>query len=82
MQPGPGKLRVFYLSENDVKKQIWIAIATDITKKRLHLDHHNLLEVLNILSPSMFESISENQVLTPPTPDSDKKYSSSQLAVH
>ena len=43
-------------SENAVKTQIWIAISTyvliAIAKKRLHLDHHNLYEiVLSIPTP-------------------------------
>jgi hypothetical protein len=53
-----------------VKTQIWIAVSTHlliaITKKRLHLDHHSLYEILQILSLSMFETIPINQLLTPP----------------
>jgi hypothetical protein len=32
----------------------------------LHLDHHSLYEILQILSLSMFETIPINQLLTPP----------------
>jgi hypothetical protein len=62
-------------SENAVKTQIWIAIshlrADRHCKKRLHLDHHSLYEILQILSLSMFETIPINQLLTPPSTDSD-----------
>ena len=45
------RIKVFFgTSENAVKTQIWIAISTyvliAITKKRLHLDHHSLYEVI------------------------------------
>ena len=54
----------FGTSENAVKTQIWIAISTyvliAIAKKRLHLDHYSLYEILQILSLSMFENISIN----------------------
>jgi hypothetical protein len=47
-------------SENAVKTQIWIAVCTyvliAIAKKRLHLDHHSLYEILQILSLTMFET--------------------------
>lgn len=56
------RIKVFFgTSENAVKTQIWIAISTylliAIAKKRLHLDHHSLYEILQILSLSMFETI-------------------------
>ena len=48
-------------SENAVKTQIWIAVCTyvliAIAKKRLHLEHHSLYEILQILSLTMFEQI-------------------------
>ena len=72
-------------SENAVKTQIWIAISTylliAIAKKRLHLDHHSLYEILQILSLSMFETIPINQLLTPPSPDSDPDFEPDQLAL-
>ena len=48
------RIKVFFgTSENAVKTQIWIAISTylliAIAKKRLHLDHHSLYEILQIL---------------------------------
>ena len=80
------RIKVFFgTSENAVKTQIWIAISTyvliAIAKKRLHLDHHSLYEILQILSLSMFETIPINQLLTPPTPDSDSGFETNQLAL-
>ena len=48
------RIKAFFgTSENAVKTQIWIAISTylmiAIAKKRLHLDHHSLYEILQIL---------------------------------
>jgi hypothetical protein len=78
------RIKVFFgTSENAVKTQIWIAISTylliAITKKRLHLDHHSLYEILQILSLSMFETIPINQLLTPPSTDLDPDFESNQL---
>jgi hypothetical protein len=68
-----------------VKTQIWIAISTyvliAIAKKRLHLDHPSLYEILQILSLSMFETTPINQLLTPPSPDSDPDFEPNQLAL-
>ncbi len=80
------RIKVFFgTSENAVKTQIWIAISTyvliAIAKKRLHLDHHSLYEFLQILSLSMFETIPINQLLAPPSPDSDLDFESNQLAL-
>ena len=80
------RIKVFFgTSENAVKTQIWIAISTyvliAITKKRLHLDHHSLYEILQILSLSMFETIPINQLLTPPSSDSDSDFETNQLAL-
>ena len=80
------RIKVFFgTSENAVKTQIWIAISTylliAIAKKRLHLDHHSLNEILQILSLSMFETIPINQLLTPPSPDSDPDFEPDQLAL-
>lgn len=80
------RIKVFFgTSENAVKTQIWIAISTyvliTIAKKRLHLDHHSLYEILQILSLSMFETIPINQLLTPLSPDSDPDCEPNQLAL-
>ena len=80
------RIKVFFgTSENAVKTQIWIAISTyvliAITKKRLHLDHHSLYEILQILSLSMFENIPINQLLTPPSTDSDPDFEPDQLVL-
>ena len=67
------------------KTQIWIAISTylliAIAKKRLHLDHHSLYEIIQILSLSMFETIPINQLLTSPSTNSDPDFESNQLAL-
>jgi hypothetical protein len=80
------RIKVFFgTSENAVKTQIWIAISTylliAIAKKRLHLDHHSLYEILQILSLSMFENIPINQLLTPPSRNSNPDSESNQLAL-
>ena len=80
------RIKVFFgTSENAVKTQIWIAISTyvliAITKKRLHLDHHSLYEILQILSLSMFETIPINQLLTPPSKNSDPDLEPNQLVL-
>jgi len=78
------RIKVFFgTSENAVKTQIWIAISTylliAIAKKRLHLDHHSLYEILQILSLSMFETIPINQLLTPPSTNSAPDFDQNQL---
>ena len=80
------RIKAFFgTSENAVKTQIWIAISTylliAIAKKRLHLDHHSLYEILQILSLSMFETIPINQLLTPASANSDADFESNQLAL-
>ena len=80
------RIKVFFgTSENAVKTQIWIAISTylliAIAKKRLHLDHHSLYEILQILSLSMFETIPINQLLTPTSADSDPDFEPNQLVL-
>jgi len=80
------RIKVFFgTSENAVKTQIWIAISTylliAIAKKRLHLDHHSLYEILQILSLSMFETIPINQLLTHPSTNSDPDFEPNQLAL-
>ena len=63
------RIKAFFgTSENAVKTQIWIAVATyvliAIVKKRAMLPH-SLYELLQILSLSMFETTPINQLLTP-----------------
>lgn len=71
-------------SENAVKTQIWIAVCTyvliAIIKKRLHLPH-SLYEILQILSLTMFETTSINQLLTQPSIDSDASFEPQQLVL-
>jgi len=67
------RIKTFYgTNENAVKTQIWIAVCTyvliAIAKKRLHLPN-SLHEILQILSLTMFETTSINQLLTPTDPD-------------
>lgn len=64
------RIKAFFgTSENAVKTQIWIAIATyvliAIVKKRAMLPH-SLYELLQILSLTMFETTPLNQLLTAP----------------
>jgi Domain of unknown function (DUF4372)/Transposase DDE domain len=64
------RIKAFFgTSENAVKTQIWIAIATyvliAIVKKRAMLPH-SLYELLQILSLTMFETTPINQLLTTP----------------
>ena len=66
------RIKAFFgTSENAVKTQIWIAVATyvliAIVKKRAMLPH-SLYELLQILSLTMFETNPINQLLTPPPP--------------
>ena len=74
--------RFFGYSENAVKTQIWIAVATyvliAILKKRAALPH-SLYEILQILSLNMFETTPINQLLTPPAPGLDNSNPSFQL---
>ncbi len=63
------RIKAFFgTSENAVKTQIWIAVATyvliAIAKKRLQLTQ-SLYEILQILSLTMFETLPLNQLLTP-----------------
>ena len=72
-------------SENAVKTQIWIAVCTyvliAITKKRLHLDHHSLYEILQILSLTMLEKTPIAQLLTPPSAYSSLDFETQQLVL-
>jgi hypothetical protein len=79
------RIKTFYgTTENAVKTQIWIAVCTyvliAIAKKRLHL-HNSLHEILQILSLTMFEITPINQLLTPPTPDTDSEFEPQQLSL-
>jgi Transposase DDE domain/Domain of unknown function (DUF4372) len=71
-------------SENAVKTQIWIAVATyvliAIVKKRLHLPH-SLYEILQILSLTMFETTPLNQLLTPPSNIQDGENQPKQMSL-
>jgi hypothetical protein len=63
------RIKTFFgTSENAVKTQIWIAVATyvliAIVKKRAQLPQ-SLYEILQILSLNMFETTPINQLLTP-----------------
>ena len=62
------RIKAFFgTSENAVKSQIWIAVATyvlvAIMKKRLQLSA-SLYEILQILSLTMFENLPLDQLLT------------------
>lgn len=64
------RVRAFFgTSENAVKTQIWIAVATyvliAIVKKRAALPH-SLYELLQIFSLSLFHTTPINQLLAPP----------------
>lgn len=76
--------RFFGESENAVKTQIWIAVATyvliAILKKRAALPH-SLYEILQILSLNMFETTPINQLLTPTTENGNAKNDSLQLSL-
>jgi hypothetical protein len=77
------RIKAFFgTSENAVKTQIWIAIATyiliAIAKKRLQLPQ-SLYEILQILSLTMFESTPLNQLLTPGPADSAQEKEQTQL---
>lgn len=72
-------------SEKAMKTQIWIAVRTyvliAIAKKRLHLEHHSLYEILQILSLTHFKQTPINQPFTPPSLQSDSSSQSQQLVL-
>jgi len=77
------RIRVFYgTSENAVKSQVWIAISVyvlvAIVKKRLNLSA-SLYEILQILSLTMFERTSLNQLLTLSLAEPDNVATTNQL---
>ena len=79
------RIKTFYgTNENAVKTQIWIAVCTyvliAIAKKRLHLPN-SLHEILQILSLTMFETTSINQLLTPTDPDKHSEFEPQQLTL-
>ena len=79
------RIRAFFgTSENAVKTQIWIAVATyvliAIVKKRAMLPH-SLYELLQILSLTMFETTPINQLLTTPDRPPDDDFEPEQLAL-
>lgn len=65
------------MADQSISTYLLISIA----KKRLHLDHHSLCEILQILSLSMFETIPINQLLTPSSTNSDPESEPSQLTL-
>ena len=71
-------------SENAVKTQIWIAIATyvliAIVKKRLNLSH-TLYEILRVLDLSMFETTPIADLLDTPPESDDSSQSSTQFSL-
>lgn len=74
--------RFYGTSENAVKSQVWIAVATyvlvAIVKKRLGLDL-SLHSMLQILSVTPFEKIPLIQILTDTAPEEEMLLSRSQL---
>jgi hypothetical protein len=79
------RIKAFFgTSENAVKTQIWIAVATyvliAIAKKRLQLPQ-TLYEILQILSLTMFETVPLNQLLTPPSLPEGPQSEPSQLTL-
>jgi hypothetical protein len=79
------RIKAFFgTSENAVKTQIWIAIATyvliAIVKKRALLPH-SLYELLQILSLTMFETTPIDQLLATPERSSDDDLEPEQLVL-
>ena len=79
------RIKAFFgTSENAVKTQIWIAVATyvliAIIKKRAALPH-SLYQILQILSVTMFETTPINQLLARATPQSEPDSGPLQLVL-
>jgi|SRR5450432_1224215 len=77
------RIKAFFgTSENAVKSQIWIAVATyvlvAIMKKRLQLSA-SLYEILQILSLTLFEKLPLDQLLTQTSPEEIHALSANQL---
>jgi hypothetical protein len=68
----------FYLMD---RGYLDFAVLIAIAKKRLHLAHHSLYEILQILSLSLFETIPINQLRTPPSTNSELDFELNQLAL-
>lgn len=79
------RIKAFFgTSENAVKTQIWIAVATyvliAIIKKRAALPH-SLYQILQILSVTMFETTPINQLLARTTADAEADSEPFQLVL-
>lgn len=79
------RIKAFFgTSENAVKTQIWIAVATyvliAIAKKRLQLPQ-SLYEILQILSLTMFETAPVNQLLSPAGEANSQESEQTQLTL-
>jgi hypothetical protein len=77
------RIKAFYgTSENAIKTQIWIAISiyvlVAILKKELNLER-NLIEILQILSITIFENRPIYQVLSDFCLSSENQHSENQL---
>jgi hypothetical protein len=77
------RIKAFFgTSENAVRSQIWIAVSAyvlvAIVKKRLHLTA-SLYEILQILSLTMFEKISLDQLLAQTMTNEIQRVSDNQL---
>jgi IS4 transposase len=77
------RIKVFYgTSENAVKTQIWIAVCSyvlvAIMRKRLKLEA-SMHEILQILSLTLFEKTSLDELLTRSTPESIRPQNHNQL---
>ncbi len=74
--------RFFGISENAVKSQVWIAVATyvlvAIVKKQLNLDL-SLHAMLQILSVTPFEKVTLDQLLTDMAPPEESTMNTNQL---
>lgn len=79
------RIKAFFgTSENAVKTQIWIAVATyvliAIIKKRAALPH-SLYQILQILSVTMFETTPINQLLARTTAQAETDSDPLQLVL-
>ena len=79
------RIKAFFgTTENAVKTQIWIAVSVyvlvAILKKRLNCSA-SLYEMLQILSLTMFERMSINQLLSPQQPAADEGVLPNQLSL-
>lgn len=77
------RIKAFFgTSENAVKTQVWIAIAgyvlVAILKKRLKSEA-SLYTILQILSLTLFEKVSLNQLVTNTNPNTEESDMANQL---